>query len=377
MRIGILAGESSGDQLGAGLIREIHKLYPEAVFEGIGGPKMIAAGCHSLYPMEKLSVMGLVEVLKHYRELKAIRDHMVQHFLDSPPDIFIGVDLPDFNLTIERKLKEAGIPTVHYVSPTVWAWRPGRVHGIGKSVDLILTMFPFENDIYKKHNIPVEFVGNPLADMIPLEPDRVVARHELDLPTDAEIIALMPGSRVGELQRHAEVFIRTAQWCHQHRPEAMFISPAATPETKKIFQDKLNELAPELPVTIIDGQSQKALMACNAVLLASGTAAVEAMLMKRPMVVAYKLNWLSYQIMKRMLKVPYVCMPNNLAGREIAPEFIQHNATAENMGRELLAYLVQPEKTSEVMQTFREIHESLRKDADKTAARAVMKLIKD
>ncbi|MDH5190567.1 MAG: lipid-A-disaccharide synthase [Gammaproteobacteria bacterium] len=375
MRIGILAGETSGDQLGAGLIRAIKHHAPHAVFEGIAGPKMIEAGCSSFYPMEKLSVLGIVEVIKHYRELKAIRDHLIEHFIDSPPDVFIGIDLPDFNLPMERKLKEAGIPTVHYVSPTVWAWRPGRVHGIAKSVNLMLTMFPFENEIYEQHNVPVEFVGNPIADMFPMQPDRTVARHKLDIPEQAKVIALLPGSRVSELQRHADLFIKTATWCHEKNPDVQFIVPLASKELRHIFENTLQQLGTNLPITLFDGQSHDVLMACDAVLLASGTAAVEAMLMKRPMVVTYKLNWLSYRIMKAMLNVPYVCMPNNLAGSEIAPEFIQHNAKPEKMGPVLLDYLEHPEKSIPIIEKFTEIHQTLRKNADETAALAVLKLV--
>ena len=375
MRIGILAGETSGDQLGAGLIRAIKHHVPDAVFEGIAGPKMIEAGCTSFFPMEKLSVLGLVEVIKHYRELKGIRDHLIRHFIDSPPDVFIGIDLPDFNLPMERKLKEAGIPTVHYVSPTVWAWRPGRVHGIAKSVSLMLTMFPFENEIYEQHNVSVEFVGNPIADMFPMQPDRTVARHKLDISEQAKVIALLPGSRVSELQRHAELVIKTAQWCHEKNPDVQFIVPLASKELRRIFENELQRLNANLPITLFDGQSHDVLMACDAVQLASGTAAVEAMLMKRPMVVTYKLNWLSYRIMNAMLNVPYVCMPNNLAGSEIAPEFIQHKAKPEKMGAVLLDYIDHPEKTVPIIEKFTEIHETLRKNADESAAQAVLKLI--
>ena len=283
--------------------------------------------------------------------------------------------LPDFNLPMERKLKEAGIPTVHYVSPTVWAWRPGRIHGIAKSVSLMLTMFPFENKIYEQHNVPVEFVGNPIADMFPMQPDRTVARHKLDIPEQAQVIALLPGSRVSELQRHAELVIKTALWCHEKNPKVQFIVPLASAQLRSMFENTLKQLNANLPITLFDGQSHDVLMACDAVLLASGTAAVEAMLMKRPMVVTYKLNWLSYRIMNAMLNVPYVCMPNNLAGSEIAPEFIQHKAKPEKMGAVLLDYIEHPEKTESIIQTFTEIHQTLRKDADESAAQAVLKLI--
>lgn len=374
MRIGIVAGEASGDLLAAGLIGALRQRVPGAVFEGVAGPRMAEQGCTALFPAHKLAVMGLVEVLKHYREISAIRRHLLRHFRRHPPDVFIGVDSPDFNLPLERKLRAAGIPTVHYVSPTVWAWRQYRVRGIARSVDLILTLFPFEADFYKDHHVPVSFVGHPLADMIPLAPDREAARVQLGLPRDGTIVALLPGSRVGELERHAGSFIETARWCLARRPNLRFVAPLATPETRRIFEAALQRHG-EIPIILLDGHSREAMTAADAVLLASGTAALEALLLKRPMVVTYRLAPLTYWIARRLLKIPYCSMPNLLAGRQVAPEFIQDDATPENMGRALLDYLEHPERAAPLEEIFTEIHGLLKQNANEKAARAVLQLL--
>ncbi len=374
MRIGIVAGESSGDQLAAGLIQAIKSRIPEASFTGVAGPQMIEVGCRALYPVEKLSVMGLVEVLGHFRELLGIRKKLFQYFSANPPDVFIGVDAPDFNLPLERKLKEAGIPTVHYVSPTVWAWRQSRVKSIAKSVDLMLTLFPFEADFYREHDVPVKFVGHPMADLIPMNSDKTLAREQLNLPQDREIIALLPGSRVSELKHHSQTMIATAQWCLEHRSWLRFVAPMATKKTRKIFEHTLSQINPQLPITIIDGQSREAMMASDAILLASGTAAHEALLIKRPFVVMYKMATISYLIMRAMIKSPYISMPNMLAGREVAPEFIQHQAQPEKIGKVLIDYLEHPEKAEALNEVFSDIHETLRQDANTSAADAVLAL---
>lgn len=288
MRIGIVAGEASGDLLGAGLIRAIKQRLPDAVIEGIAGPAMIAQGCTALFPAEKLAVMGFVEVLGRYRELHGIRTQLIRHFLDNPPDVFIGIDAPDFNLGLERVLKEAGIPTVHYVSPSVWAWRQWRLRKIALSTDLMLTLFPFEAAFYEAYHVPVRFVGHPLAEMIPDVPDLQAARIKLGLPVLGDIVALLPGSRMSEVNALGLTFIHAAQWCAQHRPGVHFLAPLATADTRELFEQLVKTHAPMLSITIIAGRSREVMAAADVVLLASGTATLEALLLKRPMVVAYR-----------------------------------------------------------------------------------------
>lgn len=376
MRIGIVAGEASGDLLGAGLITSLREQYPDAVFEGIAGPQMIAAGCRALFPAEKLAVMGLVEVLAHLREILKIRKQLFHHFRENPPDIFVGIDAPDFNLTLERRLREKGIKTVHYVSPSVWAWRQKRVKKIARSVDLMLVLFPFEEEFYRQHNVPVKFVGHPLADMIPLCVDRVQARDQLGLAQGQKLLALLPGSRSGEVQRLAEPFVRAAMLCKQQQPELCFIAPMASGKVRAQFENILREIAPALEVTLLDGKSREAMAAADVVLLASGTAALEAMLLKRPMVVAYILAPLTYWMLKkfRMLKVSLYSLPNLLAGREVVRECIQEDATAENLAAAVLELLTHAGKMEALQEEFSRIHTNLRRDASSQAARAVLQL---
>lgn len=375
MRIGIVAGEASGDLLAADLMQAIREQVPDVQFEGIAGPLMQAAGCQVLYPAEKLAVMGLVEVLAHLRELLGIRRAVRRHFLDNPPDLFIGVDAPDFNLALERKLKKAGIPTVHYVSPSVWAWRRYRVRKIARSVDLILTLFPFEADFYRAEHIPVRFVGHPLADRIPDECNRKAVRMALDLSEASTIVALLPGSRRSEISRLAEPFLGAAQWLRKHLPDVQFVVPLASPGTRELFEGIQREIAPELPVVILEGQSREAMCAANAVLLASGTATLECLLLKRPMVVAYRLSSLTHWIAKRLLTVPYYSLPNNLAGRALVPEITQDEVTPERLGEALLDYLRDAGETRDMETAFTEIHRQLRQDASRTAAGAVLALL--
>ncbi len=376
MRVGIIAGEASGDILGAGLIEAIRKKHPGVIFEGIAGPRMQAQGAHSLYPMERLSVMGIVEVLGRYWELSRARKRLIQHFLDNPPDLFIGIDAPDFTLYMESCLKQAGIPTVHYVSPSVWAWRQGRIHKIARSVDHMLTLFPFEADFYRQHNVPVTFVGHPLADALPLEPNQDGALKSLGLSAESEWVALLPGSRVSEVSRLAEPFIRTAAWCHERRPSLRFVVPLATPVIREIFTNTLQKTAADLPVVLLDGQSHAAMEAADAILLASGTAALEAMLLKKPMVVAYKVAKLTEIIAKRLLKVSNYSLPNLLAGETLVPEFVQERVTPQNLGRALLRYFEPAANSGELPKRFLQIHKSLRCNASERAAEAVLGLIK-
>ncbi len=374
MRIGIVAGESSGDLLGAGLIEGIRERVPDAVFEGIAGPHMAEHGCTVLFPSDKLSILGLVEVIGHYRELLAIRKHLLEYFLQSPPDVFVGIDVPDFNLTLEERLRESGIRTVHYVSPQVWAWRKYRMRKISSAVDLLLTLFPFEADFYQRHRLPARYVGHPLADRIPLATDRNAARVNLSLPEEGPIVALLPGSRVSEVRNLAQCFIQAAGWCHRQRPELRFVVPLASPLVREVFTQTLQQQEAEIPITLVDGQSREVMAAADVVLLASGTATLEALLLKRPMVVAYRMAWLTYAILKRWVRVAHYSLPNLLAGEQLVPEFVQHAARPDVLGQTLLSYLDDPAKTNALVQRFTDMHHALRQDTNRKAADAVLEL---
>lgn len=378
LRIGMLAGEASGDILGAGLIAALQKRFRQVEVVGIAGPRMQALGAESLFPMERLSVMGLVEPLKRLPELLKIRRSLRQHFITNPPDLFIGIDSPDFNLGLEEALRSAGIPTMHYVSPSVWAWRQGRIKKIARAVDHMLTLLPFEAEFYREHDVPVTFVGHPLADEIPLEVDVQAARHALGFAEDDQVVALLPGSRGGEVRLLGPLFLQAAQWCYQRRRNLRFVLPAASAERKAQLQQQVADLpgAEELPLTILDGQSQQALAAADAVLIASGTATLETMLMNKPMVVAYKMASLSYAIFSRMLHTPWVSLPNLLAQRELVPEILQDDATPEALGAALLNYFDDPLLGDQLRRTFSEMHQELRRDASEKAADAVCNLIK-
>ena len=373
--IALVAGEASGDTLGAGLIAALKQRFPNARFIGIGGPRMLAEGMQTRVPMERLSVMGLIEVLGRLRELLRIRRELVDYLKQEQPDVFIGIDAPDFTLGVEQRLRDVGIPTVHYVSPSVWAWREKRVLGIAQSTDLMLTLFPFEEEVYHRHGVAVRCVGHTLADRIALEPDRAAARRVLGVEQDARILALLPGSRNGELRKLGRVFLETAAWCLERQPELQFIMPCASPERRQQMEAILAETGLELPLTLYDGQAHEVLAACDAVLIASGTATLEAMLFKRPMVVAYRMAGLTFRILKRLVKVGHVSLPNLLAGREVAPEFLQDAATPEAMGPALLERLLPTAERVETEQTFMELHQMLRRDADQSAAEAVAELL--
>ncbi|MEO1819497.1 lipid-A-disaccharide synthase [Pseudomonas sp.] len=373
--IALVAGETSGDTLGAGLIAALKQRFPNARFIGIGGPRMLAEGMQTRVPMERLSVMGLIEVLGRLRELLRIRRELVEYLKQEQPDVFIGIDAPDFTLGVEQRLRDVGIPTVHYVSPSVWAWREKRVLGIAQSTDLMLTLFPFEEEVYHRHGVAVRCVGHTLADRIALEPDRAAARRVLGVEQDARILALLPGSRNGELRKLGRVFLETAAWCLERQPELQFIMPCASPERRQQMEAILAETGLELPLRLYDGQAHEVLAACDAVLIASGTATLEAMLFKRPMVVAYRMAGLTFRILKRLVKVGHVSLPNLLAGREVAPEFLQDAATPEAMGPALLERLLPTAERVETEQTFMELHQMLRRDADQSAAEAVAELL--
>jgi len=369
LRIALVAGEASGDILGAGLMRALKAQHPAVEFIGVGGPLMQAEGLTSYFPMERLSVMGLVEVLGRLRELLKRRKKLINDLIAEKPDVFIGIDAPDFNLNIELKLRQAGIKTVHYVSPSVWAWRQKRVLKIREGCDLMLTLFPFEAKFYEEKGVPVRFVGHSLADAIPLEADRAAARAELGLP-DGPLVALMPGSRGGEVGRLGALFLDTAQRLRAMRPGVRFVMPCANPERRAQLEELL--AGRDLPLTLLNGQSHLALAACDAVLIASGTATLEALLYKRPMVVAYRLAPLTFWILKRMVKSPYVSLPNLLAQRLLVPELLQDDATVEALAQTLSPLI---EGGEEQTRGFDEIHRTLRLDASNQAADAVLKLI--
>jgi len=376
LRVGIVAGEASGDILGSGLIKALQARFPEIEVEGIGGDLMIAAGCRSLYPMERLSVMGLVEVLGRLRELMGIRKHLVRHFTDSQPDVFIGIDSPDFTLNLEGKLRAAGIVTVHYVSPSVWAWRRKRVFKILKTTDLMLTLFPFEARFYRQHDMPVQFVGHPLANMIAIEPDQQAARINLDLPVDTKLVAVMPGSRGGELKYLAQPFLDTVVWLEERHPHIQFIMPAANQIRFDQLRTLIDENYPQLNIKLILQRSREVMAAADAVLMASGTATLEAMLLKKPMVVAYRMAPLSYKILFRLVKSAHISLPNLLADEALVPEILQDDVTPSVLGPALEQALKDSEQGSPLKARFTEIHQQLRQDADQGAAEAIIQLLK-
>ncbi len=373
LRVGILAGETSGDLLGAGLMHSLRKLHPEISFTGIGGPEMEKAGLVSRVPMERLAVMGLVEPLKRLPELLSIRKAIYQDLKNNPPDVFIGIDSPDFNLALEIKLKALGIPTVHYVSPSVWAWRQGRIKKIQRAVNLMLALFPFEEKYYLKNDVPVSCVGHPLADELPLEVDATAAREALSLDGDAKILAILPGSRQGEVSRLGPVFLETARRCLEKWPDLTIVIPCAG-ENRKTQISSMLENAGLPTIKLILGQSRTAMAAADCVLMASGTATLEGLLLKKPMVVAYKMAPLSYAIISRLLKSRYISLPNLLADKALVPELLQEDARPELLFIEIDKLLTQSDSRQEVISTWKSIHESLRRNASDTAAKAVLAL---
>ncbi|MFG0720475.1 lipid-A-disaccharide synthase [Pseudomonas sp. GLN_6] len=369
MRVALVAGEASGDILGAGLMQALKAQYPQIEFIGVGGPLMQAQGLTSYFPMERLSVMGLVEVLGRLPELLSRRKRLINTLITEKPDVFIGIDAPDFNLTLELKLRQAGIKTVHYVSPSVWAWRQKRVLKIREACDLMLTLFPFEAQFYQDNQVPVRFVGHPLADTIPQQADRTAARDALNLSNDQPVVALLPGSRGGEVARLGSLFLDAAVRLRTLRPGIQFVLPCSSPERRAQLEQLL--VGRDLPLTLLNGRSHEALAACDAVLIASGTATLEALLYKRPMVVAYKVAPLTYRILKRLVTSAYISLPNLLAERLLVPEMIQDAATPE-----ALAQLLAPLLDGGEVQTegFDVIHRALRRDASVQAAKAVLQL---
>ncbi|TXS92085.1 lipid-A-disaccharide synthase [Parahaliea maris] len=358
MRIGILAGEASGDILGSRVLAGLRSRYPDLVVEGIGGPLMAAQGLDSMFPMERLSVMGFVEPLKRLPELLRIRGAVYRHFRDNPPDLFLGIDSPDFNLRLERKLRKAGVRTAHLVSPTVWAWRAGRMKGISRAVDRMLCLFPFELPIYAEHGVAASFVGHPLADEIPPEVDAAAARAELGLRGEGRLLALLPGSRGGEVGLLAPLFLQAAAELAKRHPDLHFVLPAANEEREAQLQHILGTF-PGLPLTLVSGQSREVMAAADAVLLASGTATLEATLLNRPMVVAYRMAPLSWALVSRLVKTPFAALPNILAGRALVPELIQDAATVDNVVAELEPLLLGQGAAEAQRDAFSAIHTDL------------------
>jgi len=375
--IGIVAGEASGDALGAGLIQSIKKLEPDAKFFGICGPKMCAQGAETMFPMDSISIMGVDGLFRSIFNILKIRKKLIRTFIDNPPDLFIGVDVPDFNLGLELQLRQASIKTMHYVSPTVWAWRGYRIHKIRRAVSHMLTLFPFEADYYKKHDVPVTFVGHPMADQIPFSVNSLTARNKLGLPVDRKIIALLPGSRTSEVERLGEVFVKTAKALFTRDSQRFFVAPFVNEATHELFRKILDSHAPKLPVKLLLGRSREAIATSDAVLLASGTAALEAALLGKPMVVSYKVSALTAMIVRLSRQVEYFSMPNNLLGRALVPEFLQNQATVENLSSAMEDVLDDKQNISELKSSFKQIHRDLRRNANDNSAKAVMSLIEN
>jgi lipid-A-disaccharide synthase len=378
MKIALVAGEASGDLLGAGLIAALRARFPEAEFAGIGGEAMRAAGLDAWYDAAELSVMGLSEVLSHLPRLLRLRRTLRERLLAWRPDVFIGIDAPDFNLGIERWLKQRGLRTVHYVSPSVWAWREGRAEKIGRSADMVLCLFPMEPAIYAKHGVDARFVGHPLADTMPLDPDRAAARDALGLPRDAPVLAVLPGSRLGEIERLGAVFLQAASLVSRQIPDLRVVIPAATPACRAAIAPLLSDSRFPVPHSrLLDGNARTAMVASDVVLLASGTATLEAMLAERPMVVGYRIAPLTHAIVKRLglLKVDTYSLPNVLAGERVVPELMQHDCTPDRLAAALLRWFQEPAAAATLVPRFRSLHQELRRDASAQAADAVAELL--
>ena len=372
--VAMVAGEASGDLLASQLMLALKEKMPGVRFIGIGGPKMQAAGMQVLYPMEKLSVMGYLEVLRHYREIAGIRRNLRKHLLKNPPDLFIGVDAPDFNFDLELALKQHGIPTMHYVSPSIWAWRGERIHKIKRAVSHMLALFPFEVPLYEKAGVPVTYVGHPLADILPLKPDRVAMREQMRIqPPTAKVFALLPGSRKSEVRQLAKTYIDTAKLILKKLPDAQFLVPLSSRETRNIFEEAIwHDEVHDLPITLLFGHAHDAMIAADGVLVASGTASLEAALLKRPMVITYKMSPFTYWLVKQKLYLPYAGLPNILAGKFVVPELMQHDATPENLAQALLNLVANKEAVKELEERFSNMHQVLKQDAANKAADAVI-----
>lgn len=386
MKVGIVAGESSGDTLGAALINSLRSRVPDLQCFGVAGPKMIAQGCEAWASSEELAMMGFTEPLLHLPRLLKLRSMLTSRLSALRPDVFVGIDAPAFNLGLEKRLKANGVKTVQYVSPQVWAWRQGRVRTIGRSCDLVLCLLPFETDFYASHGVKAEFVGHPLADQIPLEVDRAAARRELKIDEAATVVALLPGSRMGEVERLGADFAAAAAWIDSRRPDVQFIAPMASARVRAAFERQMivaNAQASATPshrppITLLDGQAQRALAAADAVIVASGTATLETLLTGRPMVVAYRLSSVTAFLLRTLglVKVPYFSQPNLLVGRRLVPEFFQEQVSGAALGAALLREIEDPRHVEELGREFRRVHEVLRRGGADRAATAILDCVR-
>ena len=372
LRIGIVAGEASGDLLGSHIIQALKKKRTDIEFVGIAGPKMMSEGALSLFSMERLSVRGYVEVIKHLFSLLRLRRQLLKHFMSNRLDLFIGIDAPDFNFWLERKLKRNGIKTIHYVSPSVWAWRKNRIKKIKNAVSHMLALFPFEPALYHGAGIPVTYVGHPLADILPMEPDTSAAREGLKLKSSALVVAMLPGSRQSEVQQHAELFVKTAKLIYAEYPNAIFLVPLITRETRQIFELAIFHENESLPIQILFGHAHDAMEASDVVIVASGTATLEAALLNKPMVITYRMSKVSWQILKRMRLQPYVGLPNILAEKFIVPELLQDDSTPEKLAEATIKLISDTTYISEIKAEFTKIHFSLKQNSAEKAANVIL-----
>ncbi|EOW6744575.1 lipid-A-disaccharide synthase [Cronobacter dublinensis] len=374
LTIALVAGETSGDILGAGLIRALKARVPNARFVGVAGPRMQAEGCEAWYEMEELAVMGIVEVLGRLRRLLHIRADLTQRFAALKPDVFVGIDAPDFNITLEGNLKQQGIRTIHYVSPSVWAWRQKRVFKIGRATDLVLAFLPFEKAFYDKFNVPCRFIGHTMADAMPLDPDKNAARDVLGIAHEARCLALLPGSRSAEVEMLSADFLKTALRLREHYPDLEIVVPLVNTKRREQFERIKADVAPELTAHLLDGHAREAMLASDAALLASGTAALECMLAKCPMVVGYRMKPFTFWLAKRLVKTEFVSLPNLLAGRELVKELLQDECEPQKLAAALLPLLADGKQSHEMHDTFRKLHQQIRCNADEQAADAVLEL---
>ena len=374
LTIALVAGETSGDILGAGLIRALKAKHPDARFVGVAGPRMQAEGCESWYDMEELAVMGIVEVLGRLRRLLTIRRDLTRRFTALKPDVFVGIDAPDFNITLEGRLKQRGIRTIHYVSPSVWAWRQKRVFKIGRATNLVLAFLPFEKAFYDRYDVPCRFIGHTMADAMPLQPDKAAARRELGIAAEALCLALLPGSRRAEVEMLSADFLKTAMLLREKWPQLEIVVPLVNAQRRAQFEQIKAEVAPDLPMHLLDGKGREAMVASDAALLASGTAALECMLAKCPMVVGYRMKPFTFWLAERLVKTDYVSLPNLLAGRELVPELLQDDCQPARLAAALDPLLGAGEMRERLLATFTELHQQIRWNADEQAAQAVLEL---